>query len=110
MSTLQILLIVLGLLLVIGLMWRRHTKMVAVPTSNNSLGVQLRKGAENIPVYGTFVKVAGVVGKPLNNALDKFTGYQADALKHIPVVGGVLAKPLDYSRSVAKKVNDWIGL
>jgi hypothetical protein len=73
-------------------------------------GVALRKAAENIPIYGTFVKVAGVVGKPVNNVLDKFTGYQVKALQHIPVVGTYVAKPLEVTQNTVKKLNNWLGL
>jgi hypothetical protein len=104
-------LIVLGILFVIALLyWNHKRKLAAVPAANNGMGVQLRKAAEQIPVYGQVVKVAGVVGKPVNNALDKFTGYQISALKHVPVVGNVLAKPAEIAQSTVKKFNSWIGL
>lgn len=87
--------------------WRRRK---AVATSGPGLGVQLRKASENIPIYGTFVKAAGVVGKPVNTALDKWTGYHVTALKHIPVVGNYAAKPVEWSQSGVKKLNTWLGL
>jgi hypothetical protein len=109
METWTILLIILAILFVIGTVYYVRKKR-ASSVSGPSLGVQLRKGAENIPVYGTFVKVAGVVGKPVNNVLDKFTGYQVTALKHIPVVGNIAAKPLEYSQKYVKQLNNWLGL
>jgi hypothetical protein len=103
-------LLLLGLILIIvGSIYVRRRKAVAT-SSGPSLGVQLRKGAENIPIYGTFVKAAGVVGKPVNTVLDKWTGYQVSAVKHIPVVGNIAAKPLEWSQQGVKKLNNWLGL
>ena len=111
MNNWHIFLIILGALILIFILYSHHkAKLIAAKPTNNGLGVQLRHAAENIPVYGSFVKAAGVVGKPLNNALNRFTEVQSNALKHIPVVGSTLAKPLDYSETVAKKVNNWLGL
>jgi hypothetical protein len=111
MPTWGILLLILALLLVVGTMYSRYRKKkIAAAAANGGTGVQLRKMAEQIPVYGQFVKVAGVVGKPLNSGLDKLTQYQINALHHIPVVGGVVAKPLEYGKQFASKVNNWIGL
>jgi len=108
METWQTLLIIIvGLILVY--LWYRKKHPKVVPAAQ-STGVQLRKAAEAIPVYGTAVKAAGVVGKPLNKALDKFTQVQIDALKHVPVVGNVLAKPAEISKKYVDQLNGWLGL
>ncbi len=109
METWQILLLIVAILFVIGTVYYVRKKKAAA-SSGPGMGVQLRKAAENIPIYGTFVKAAGVVGKPVNNVLDKFTGYQVTALKHIPVVGNYAAKPLEYSQKYVKQLNNWLGL
>ena len=85
-------------------------RQAVVVSKGPSTGEQLRKAAENIPIYGTFVKAAGVVGKPVNNALDKWTGYHVKALQHIPVVGSTIAKPVEWTQQGVKKLNNWLGL
>jgi len=107
-----IFLILLAILFVIGggVLWsRRHSKLLAM-NQGTSTGVQIRKAAENIPIYGTFVKAAGVVGKPVNTVLRKWTDMQVGALKHIPIVGNYAAKPLEVTGSAVNKLNSWLGL
>lgn len=109
MEAWQIFLLIAVALIVIGTLYVRH-RGKALAGHSAPLGEQLRKGAESIPVYGQFVKVAGVVGKPVNQVLDKFTGAQVSVLKHIPVVGSTVAKPLEWTQSGVKKLNNWLGL
>lgn len=104
--TIAIIVAILGLIVILYIRHRRHI-IVAAPVST---GVQIRKAAENIPIYGTFVKAAGVVGKPINTGLRKWTDLQVSAIKHIPVVGGVAAKPLELVGGGVNKLNNWLGL
>jgi hypothetical protein len=91
--------------------FRKPKLAVVKPASDpSSLGVQLRKGAEQIPVYGSFVKVAGVVGKPLNSALDRVNKTITSGIEHIPVVGKYLAIPNQVAGNYIKKFNNYIGL
>ncbi len=87
----------------------RHGNIIAVK-KKVPMGEQLRKGAEAIPVYGTFVKAAGIVGKPVNNVLDKWTSMQISAVKHVPVAGKYLAMPAEITQNAVKKLNNWLGL
>jgi hypothetical protein len=73
-------------------------------------GVEVRRGAEAIPVVGTFVKAAGYVGKPINNTLDKVNKGITTGLQHIPVAGKYLAMPNEIAGKAVKSVNNWLGL
>jgi len=95
---------------VLFLFFRFRKKPAIKAAGGASLGVQLRKASENIPIYGTFVKAAGVVGKPVNSALDKVNKGITTGLEHIPVAGHYLAMPNKIAGSTVKKINDWIGL
>ena len=73
-------------------------------------GVGARKAAEAIPIYGSVVKVAGVVGRPLNKALDTVNNNIVAGLNHIPIAGKYLAMPNKYAGEAVKSINNWIGL
>ena len=109
MDTWKILLLITLAIIVICTIYVKRRKKV-VSSGSAGLGVQIRHAAENIPIYGQVIKVAGVVGKPLNNILDKSVSVQINALQHIPVAGAVLAKPLEWSQQGVKKLNNWLGL
>jgi hypothetical protein len=111
MPTWAIIVIVALVLLLLVMRFKRPAGGTVVAVANNNgTGVQLRHLAEKIPFYGGFVQVAGVVGKPVNNILNKATDLQINALKHIPIVGSVAAKPLEIAESSVKKINSWLGL
>jgi hypothetical protein len=109
--TWAIVLVIALVLVLLILRFRTASSSTTVAVAKkDGTGVQLRHLAEKIPFYGGFVQVAGVIGKPLNNILDKATKAQVTALKHIPIVGNIAAKPLELAESGVKKVNSWLGL
>jgi hypothetical protein len=122
MKTEYVVLIAIAILAII--LYVRHRKAVilaAKPKQGSGLpildsilkpnqGVAARKAAENIPVYGSVVKVAGVVGRPLNKALDTVNNNVVAGLNHIPIAGKYLAMPNKYAGAAVKSINNWIGL
>lgn len=115
--------LIIAVLLAIVL-YVRHRKAVivaAAPKATGGLpildsilkpnqGVGARKAAEAIPIYGSVVKVAGVVGRPLNKALDTVNNNIVAGLNHIPIAGKYLAMPNKYAGEAVKSINNWIGL
>jgi hypothetical protein len=118
----HIVLIIAVLILAIVLYNRRRKAiLIAKPPSGGGLpildsilhpnqGVAARKAAESVPIYGTAIKVAGVVGRPLNKALDTVNNNVVAGLKHIPIAGKYLAMPNEYAGKAVKSINNWIGL
>jgi hypothetical protein len=121
METWQIVLLIVAILLVFVFYRRHRAKLLAAskPTGGLSAldsilkpgqGVSARKAAEAIPVYGTVVKAVGVVGRPLNNTLDKVNKGITSGLQHIPVAGKYLAMPNEIAGKAVKSINNWLGL
>jgi hypothetical protein len=102
--------IVLIVAVVVLFLFFHFRKKPVIKSSTAGIGVQLRKAAEGIPVYGSVVKAVGVVGKPVNSALDRVNKGITTGLQHIPVAGKYLAMPNQIAGSAVKKVNDWLGL
>ena len=122
METWQIVLLVL-VVLIAFFVYRRHraTALAKAKKTTGGLsildsvlkpgdGVAARKAAESIPVYGTAIKAVGIVGRPLNNALDKVNKGITTGLQHIPVVGNYLAMPNEIAGKAVKSINNWLGL
>jgi hypothetical protein len=110
MSNWLIALLIVSAGLILYLLISRHQKIIVAAKSGDGTGVQLRKAAENIPIYGTFVKAAGTVGKPVNTVLNKANAGITTGLQHIPVVGTYLAMPNQIAGSAVHKINNWLGL
>jgi hypothetical protein len=121
METWQIVLLVLTVIIAFIVYYRHKAILLAKskPTGGLAIldsvlkpgdGVSARKAAEAIPVYGTVVKAVGVVGRPINNALDKVNKGITTGLQHIPVAGKYLAMPNEIAGKAAKSINNWLGL
>ena len=121
METWQIVLLVLVVFIAAVLYSRHRAAVLAKSKSSGGLsildsvlhpneGVSARKAAESIPVYGTAIKAVGVVGRPVNSALDKVNKGITSGLQHIPVAGKYLAMPNEIAGKAVKSVNNWLGL
>ena len=85
-------LLALGAIVIVVLL-RHHKNTLALataskPTGNNTIGGQL---ARSVPIYGTAIKAASLIEKPVIGVLDKVNSTVSSGLKHIPIIGGIAA-------------------
>lgn len=106
MKTWQILvLIALALVLVFAFVKHQKTAVTAASTVkvNNTIGGQL---AKNVPIYGTAIKAASIVEKPVVGIFNGVNNAVTNGLQHIPVIGGIVSEP---TKLVGKAVNGILG-
>jgi hypothetical protein len=110
MPTWAIIAILVGLLIAF-LLYEHHKAAVAAAKAKASgkTGNALVKLAEEIPVYGTAVKAAAVVEKPVIKAFNAVNNTVTAGIQHIPVAGKYLALPTKAAGKVVNGVMNFLG-